>query len=81
MISAEYIWIGGKNTYDDLRSKTRTLYFSDEIKDILLSKMTLRSENVYNNLNNEKWFVECIPEWNFDGSSTGQASSDFEEIK
>jgi len=62
MISLEYIWIGGKNTYTDLRSKMRRLNLPRI--DPSLSYVQL----------NEQYLTK-IPEWNFDGSSTGQADS------
>ena len=65
MFSAEYIWIGGKDTHTDLRSKTRTLSLKIK-KDI--TKLS------YTELNNE--ILDLISEWNFDGSSTDQAPSE-----
>lgn len=63
-ISAEYIWIGGKDTHNDLRSKVRTLDLNITND---WSKLTFAELN--------KMYLHKIPEWNFDGSSTGQASS------
>ena len=31
VFSAEYIWVGGEDTHNDIRSKTRTLNFKIDI--------------------------------------------------
>jgi glutamine synthetase len=64
-VPVEYIWLGGKDTYNDIRSKTRTLKLKPNHNDKKFS---------YNELNKE--YLPSIPQWNFDGSSTNQASSD-----
>lgn len=84
MISAEYIWTGGKNTHTDLRSKTRTLYVDDTVMDVLSRIVELKEEYIYDGLNTvsaefnhdgkDILLTNYIPEWNFDGSSTDQAS-------
>lgn len=65
-IIAEYIWLGGNNEY---RSKTRTI-------DSSIS----REELVKNNLVNELLDPKHYDEWNYDGSSTGQAQGDDSEV-
>ena len=63
---AEYIWIGGNDEY---RSKSRTI-------DSPIS----REELVKKNLMGELLDVSKYEEWNYDGSSTDQASGDYSEI-
>lgn len=58
-VRCTYIWLGGKDSHHDFRSKDRTLQ---------LTKEQLSGD--LKNLVNEKVF----PVWNFDGSSTGQAT-------
>ena len=55
---AEYVWLSGKNTYNDVRSKYKTI----------------------TNISIEQATVESLPEWNFDGSSTGQHRGNNTEI-
>jgi len=65
---AEYIWIGGNN---ELRSKTR-----------ILEHVTIFDNNDYNNSQTGKIDTSKIsfPDWNYDGSSTDQASGNDSEI-
>ena len=58
-VIAEYIWIGGKG---ELRSKARTLY---------ISKSLVKTDHIHQNTTD--YNLEDIPQWNYDGSSTGQA--------
>ncbi|CBH12669.1 glutamine synthetase, putative [Trypanosoma brucei gambiense DAL972] len=60
-----YIWLSGKDSHHDIRSKDRTIYISpdDLEKD---PKELLR--------------LDMFPVWNFDGSSTGQAEGLITEI-
>ncbi|CCW71226.1 unnamed protein product [Phytomonas sp. Hart1] len=57
-VRVTYIWLSGKDTHHDIRSKDRTMYLSQ--KDISKTPKSLVEEGVF-------------PVWNFDGSSTGQA--------
>jgi glutamine synthetase len=60
----EYIWLGGNN---ELRSKIRVL----------------NNMNTNSNLNSndeQQLLLTDIPDWNYDGSSTGQASGNDSEI-
>ena len=63
---AEYIWLGGNNEF---RSKTRTIN----------SPLT-RDELVKNNLMGELLDVSKYEDWNYDGSSTEQATGEDSEI-
>ena len=65
LVTAEYIWIGGKDSHNDLRSKTRTID--------IIGIESFKTLN-YTELNEK--YLHRIPQWNFDGSSTEQASSD-----
>ena len=86
MISAEYIWLGGRDTYGDLRAKTRTLYLGEKVRSFMADISEQEEDIRYWDLNSicrdfegngeEKTLVSYIPEWNFDGSSTGQVSSE-----
>ena len=72
-MKAEYIWIDGNN---NLRSKTKIL--NQEIKNTLNiedSKSSILNQEIKNTLN-----IEDLEEWNFDGSSTNQATTDNSEI-
>ena len=67
----EYIWIGGNS---EIRSKTKVLKCNHEAKvylDHLLGKLTIDYYNA-------KYFT--LPDWNFDGSSTNQASGNDSEV-
>ncbi len=64
-IVAEYIWIGARDTHTDLRSKTRTIEVAS-VSDLQSLDFVELNERL----------LERIPLWNFDGSSTGQASSE-----
>lgn len=64
-LTLEYVWIGAEDTHNDLRSKTRTITI-EPIKDIT----SLTFDQLNSRLDGK------IPDWNFDGSSTGQASSE-----
>lgn len=57
-VRVTYIWIGGKDSHHDIRSKDRTMYLSEE--DVKKHPKELLADGVF-------------PVWNFDGSSTGQA--------
>jgi glutamine synthetase len=62
---AEYVWLSGKNTHHDIRSKCKTLYVTPA--DAKLPPTELLKKGVF-------------PVWNFDGSSTGQAKGHNTEI-
>lgn len=64
-LTLEYVWIGAHDTHSDLRSKTRTITIEPIMN---LSSFTFEQIN--------SQLAGKIPDWNFDGSSTGQASSD-----
>jgi glutamine synthetase len=64
-VIAEYVWLSGEDTHHDIRSKCRTLYFSEE--DAALSPMEMVEKKLF-------------PRWNFDGSSTKQARGKNTEI-
>lgn len=63
-VVAEYIWLGGNN---ELRSKKRVIEVGD-------TNTTMW--NIDDNLHN----IDTFPDWNYDGSSTGQASGNDSEI-
>jgi glutamine synthetase len=63
---AEYVWCSGKDTYHDLRSKVKTLNFSEEE----LKAAVANPAEVF----------KSMSEWNFDGSSTKQAAGKDTEI-
>lgn len=58
IIRATYIWLSGKDSHHDIRSKDKTLFVSDE--DFKKDEKQLLKDGLF-------------PMWNFDGSSTGQA--------
>jgi glutamine synthetase len=65
VVVAEYIFCGGKNTYNDIRSKIKTLVVDVAAADALHARVeegdtALAAGGIF-------------PEWNYDGSSTGQA--------
>ena len=63
---AEYIWIGGNDEY---RSKSRTI-----------NSPISREELVQKNLMGELLDVSKYEQWEYDGSSTNQASGEYSEI-
>nr|CCC91602.1 putative glutamine synthetase [Trypanosoma congolense IL3000] len=60
-----YIWLSGKDTHHDIRSKDRTLYLSSEHAQMEPQELLV---------------LGVFPSWNFDGSSTNQASGEITEI-
>ncbi len=77
MIIAEYIWLDNNG---DFRSKARSLEIGDISTFLSERFMQTNSGGTYTDdgikLNNGK----MIPKWNYDGSSTGQASGNDSEI-
>lgn len=65
----EYIWIDG---YGELRSKTKIIHKSYNFNFNSYDNLNKLSFNNYNELKDYKEFQP--PEWNYDGSSTGQAN-------
>jgi len=64
--AVEYVWCSGANTHHDLRSKIKCVTFTEEeVKKFLATPSAL---------------LTVLPVWNFDGSSTGQASGKDTEI-
>eukprot|EP00796_Vickermania_ingenoplastis_P001158 gene1158-683_t len=64
-VRVTYIWLAGKNAHHDIRSKDRTLYLTKE-------QLQLEPKQLL--------ATGCFPVWNFDGSSTGQATGPDTEI-
>lgn len=64
-VRVTYIWLSGKNAHHDIRSKDKTLYLTKE--QVQLAPKQLLATGVF-------------PVWNFDGSSTGQATGPDTEI-
>ncbi|CAD2220094.1 glutamine synthetase [Angomonas deanei] len=60
-----YIWLGGKDSHHDIRSKDRTMYLTEEELKQHPKELLLK---------------DFFPVWNFDGSSTGQALGTDTEI-
>ena len=71
----EYIWLGGKN---ELRSKTRVL--DESIIQIYSQPSDERTESLLLKKDNEPDVYVHVPHWNYDGSSTGQASGEDSEV-
>ena len=62
----EYVWCSGKDLHHDIRSKSRTLWIPEaEYFELQKRQLTHAQPQL-------KW-VERLPTWNFDGSSTNQA--------
>lgn len=57
-VRVTYIWLGGKDSHHDIRSKDRTMYLEQE--DVRKHPKELLADGVF-------------PVWNYDGSSTGQS--------
>ena len=79
MIIAEYIWLDNNG---DFRSKARSL---DIDMTLYLNDMYTKKSNLLFDedgiiLNEGKTNNSRIPKWNYDGSSTGQASGNDSEI-
>jgi len=72
-VIAEYVWIGGNF---ELHSKTRILDI-DSLTVIESGTPTFSFEPVY--LDNST-ILELLPSWDYDGSSTSQASGHYSEI-
>jgi len=68
----EYVWLGGKNEF---RSKTRVI-------DLNLNKKSLEymEQNRYTNPLRSLPSIRFFPDWNYDGSSTNQATGTDSEI-
>ena len=64
--SLEYIWIDSNN---NLRSKTKMLYNVEE-----------NNEVMFNKEDKKELKVEYLPNWNFDGSSTNQATGNDSDV-
>ncbi len=71
----EYIWLGGKN---ELRSKTRVL--DDSIIKLNSQSSRERTESLLLKKDNEPDVYVHVPHWNYDGSSTEQASGHDSEV-
>ena len=64
MYIIEYVWLGGNN---ELRSKIRVLH-------------NVNDKSCLNSNEEQHLLLTDIPEWNYDGSSTDQASGNDSEI-
>jgi glutamine synthetase len=64
IIFLEYIWLDKKNNF---RSKTKVINLNYE-------------KNLVVDYYNDKFLVDSLPIWNYDGSSTGQANGEDSEI-
>lgn len=64
-VRVTYIWLSGKDSHHDIRSKDKTIYLTDE--QLKLEPKQLLASG-------------CFPVWNFDGSSTAQATGPDTEI-
>lgn len=69
-----YVWLGGNNEF---RYKTRTLFLDDtkNSKDRAV-RCSEDTEDTEDTEDSRMITLDDIPIWNYDGSSTGQASSD-----
>lgn len=70
-IAVEYVWCSGKDTHHDLRSKVKTLRLAED----KLSELGIHfnTTTLTEKLAVADAVLKLLPEWNFDGSSTGQA--------
>ena len=65
----EYIWLDGNKPEPNLRSKTKII--TKEVDEKELNKPSFHP--------NQTLLLRDIPQWNFDGSSTSQASGNFSD--
>lgn len=83
----EYIWIDG---YDTIRSKTRIFYYENKsldyntntvkeyLKELIQRDIPSSNNHFTQEYNNVSFFP--VPEWNYDGSSTGQCNDENTEV-
>lgn len=71
IVIAEYVWIGANN---ELRSKSRTLYLKHSDMNLPRTQSYYYSNLIYLPK------VSSLPDWNYDGSSTNQATGDNSEV-
>ncbi len=71
IVIAEYVWIGANN---ELRSKSRTLYLNHSDMNLPRTQCYYNSNLIYLPK------VSSLPDWNYDGSSTNQATGDNSEV-
>ena len=81
IVQMTYVWIGGNN---ELRSKSRTLDRKELIQyhtgPRIISIGPEDSRNTDTNYLSRVLSLETLPKWDFDGSSTGQASGTDSEV-
>lgn len=90
VIRATYIWLSGKDTYHDIRSKEKTCYVDKhEVRETLrhldfTALYPVTHEAKYGESTESETLkskvLSWFSEWNFDGSSTGQATGEDTEI-
>jgi glutamine synthetase len=66
-VAAEYIWVSGKDTHHDIRSKVRTLPAA------AFASVTDADVTKYDDFATIDRIAKLFPVWSFDGSSTDQA--------